>query len=342
MAPHNGKAGRPLPADWSRQLDDYVTMVSASTDGRRVAVATAGGELQVLHTASGETCFREQAHAGEILAVAYSPAEELLATAGQDGFVRLFDASGMPQAALFGGGAWMEHLAWSADGRHLAATAGKTVRVWTRGGQLCWESEADSSTLTGVAWDSRGQRLATCCHGGVRLFDGASGELLDRMPTRASLASLAWSPDDAIIACGTQECSVRFWRLGTGKVSVISGFASKPRALNFAKDGTLLAAAGSMSPSVWPFDRRGPEGQSPLLLEGHDALCTVLSFDQEGRQLATGGDDGRVFVWDPRATATATAFGNLRETVTALAWAGRGSFLLAADASGLVEARRLA
>lgn len=336
------EGGRLLPPDWSRQLNDYVTIVAASGDGRSVAVTTAGGELHVLSAASGQTCFSGRAHAGEILAAAYSPQGELLATAGQDGYVHLFEASGEPRATLFGGAGWVEHLAWSADGRRLATTAGKTVRVWTPRGTLLWESVPGSSTLTGIAWDSQGRRLAACCHGGVRLFDGASGAPLERLPTRASLVSLAWSPDDAIIACGTQECSVRFWRLGTGKVSVISGFSSKPRALNFAKDGSLLAAAGSTRPSVWPFDRRGPEGQSPLLLEGHDALCTVLSFDEQGRQLATGGDDGRVFIWDPRAGATPTACCHLRETVTALAWARHGHFLLVADASGLVEGRQVA
>ncbi len=28
----------------------------------------------------------------------------------------------------------------------------------------------------------------------------------------ASLVSLAWSPDEKIVACGSQDCSVHFWR----------------------------------------------------------------------------------------------------------------------------------
>ncbi len=341
-SPHGSEpaAGKHLPLQWSRELGDYVTCLTCSADGARVAAAMVNGELQLLDGFTGATLFRAHAHPGGILAAAYSPTSDVLATAGQDGVARLFDASGKLLAELPGGGGWVEHVAWSPRGERVATTAGRTVRVWSPEGRLAFETAPDVGTITGVAWDRAGRRLATCCFGGARIFDAMTGAELDRLPTPASLISLCWSADGTVIACGTQECSVRFWRLRTGKVSDISGFTSKPRALNFAPNRGLLAAGGGKAASVWSFEQQGPEGRRPLLLEGHEAVCTVLAFSPDGRWLATGGDDARVLLWAPQADATVVAGSHLRETVTALAWR-QSDCLITADASGLIETREL-
>jgi WD40 repeat protein len=344
MRPDRSLAGSPsvphsaLPIVWSRHVDDYVTTLTGSPDGALVAVGTSCGDVHVLDAATGDVIFKHNAHPGGVCSLKFSPVSCLLATCGQDGYGRLFDDAGALCGELSGGGAWVEQLAWAPDGTQLVTTSGQTARVWSKDGRPVFETETASSTLTGVAWNSQGTQLATASQGGVRVFDGRRGKPLMRLPWKASLISLAWSPNDAIIACGTEERSVHFWRLDTGKDSEISGFASNPRALSWDRHSELLATAGAPLVSVWPFSGKGPERRDPILLRGHEALCTVLSFHPEQQRLATGGDDAGVLIWSPSASAAPIASTQLYETVTALTWLQPGRLLVASDSSGYIQA----
>src|SRR5687768_18289463 len=52
---------------------------------------------------------RVKAHEGATMALAWSPKRALLASAGQDGVARLYDANGASVAKLSGGAPWVEH-----------------------------------------------------------------------------------------------------------------------------------------------------------------------------------------------------------------------------------------
>lgn len=324
---------------WSASLDDYVTALSLSADGSLAALGTGAGDVCILHTESGQVQSRVLAHEGGVLALEWSPKARVLASAGQDGLARLHTAEGASVAEL-PGSAWVEHVAWSPDGKRLATAAGRIVRIWTASGAAELETEPHESTVTGIAWNRRGTELATACYGGVQLFSVASGAFARRLPWRGSLISLARSPNDAVIACGTQESSVHIWRLASGRDSEMSGFPAKPRALAWSSDSALLATGGDTTVTVWSFEGKGPEGKAPTLLVGHQALCTTLAFHPKQARLASGSDDTGVLVWDPRTSTSPLGFGFLEETATALGWTSGGKLLIGADAVGTVRAWR--
>lgn len=329
-----------LRAAWSASLDDYVTALSVSADGSLAALGTGAGDVCIVDAESGKLHSRVLAHEGGVLALEWSPKELVLASAGQDGFARLCAADGALFAEL-PGAAWVEHVSWSPDGARLASAAGRTVRVWTASGAAELETEPHESTVTGLAWNRRGTELATACYGGVQLFSVAANVSARRLPWRGSLISLAWSPNDAVIACGTQESSVHIWRVASGRDSEMSGFPAKPRALAWSSDGALLATGGDATVTVWGFEGKGPEGKAPTMLVGHQALCTTLAFHPKLPRLASGSDDTSVMIWDPRTSTNPVGFGFTEETVTALRWTPTGDLLISADAVGTVRAWRV-
>jgi WD40 repeat protein len=329
-----------LRVAWSADVGDYATSLAVSSDGTLAAVGNAAGELWVFDAMSGETRFRVNAHRGPVMAAAWSPKQRVLATGGQDGMARLHDAGGASLGELPGGAPWVEHVTWAPDGERLATGAGRVARLWTSAGTPLLETEAHESTLTGLAWNRKGTELATACYGGVRIFGADSGANARHLPWPGSLISLSWSPTDAVIACGTQERSVHFWRLAKARESEMSGFSAKPRALSWDAEGKLLATSGDTNVGVWSFEGKGPEGKPPIELVGHTALCTALAFHPKLARLASGADDTSVLIWDPRRKATPVSFGFLEETVTALTWTQGGRLLIGTDAAGRTTAWR--
>ncbi len=323
---------------WTADVDQYATALSVSHDGGLLAVGTAGGAVYVLDAESGRLCFHVSAHRDGVLALGWSPRTRVLATAGEDGCARLYDARGHQLAELQSGAAWVAHLAWAPNGKTLATAAGRVVCIWTASGALAWKTDPHESAVTGLAWSRRGSELMTACSGGAQLFRVTPEPRTRRFPWRGSLVSLAWSPSGAVLACGTQERSVRFWRVSTGQASEISGFPCEPRALAWDSRGELLATGGDSTVNVWRFDGPGPEGGAPIQLASHDALCTALAFHPHTGLLASGADDLQVLLWHPRKTCAPVGRGSMLETVTALHWALGGKLLLGTDAIGTVRA----
>jgi WD40 repeat protein len=148
--------------------------------------------------------------------------------------------------------------------------------------------------------------------------------------------SLAVSPDLAIVACGSQDRSVHFWRRQTGEDSMMSGYLAKPAALAFDHRSRLLATSGAEAVTVWSFAGGGPEGTRPGLLDAHEDLVSALAFAHRGPRLASADRVGLVILWDldDRAQGRATGAAPATATVEALAWHPDDSALAAADAAG--------
>ena len=172
------------------------------------------------------------------------------------------------------------------------------------------------------------------------ILSQASRQMLE---WKGSLVSMVLSPDGDIVACGSQDNSVHFWRRSTAQDSMMSGYPAKPSALAFDDTGTLLATGGGEKVTVWSFQGNGPEGTSPGALEVHDELVTTLAFACRGRCLASGGRDCTVVVWSLKPSGQGDPIGGalLNDIVGDLYWRPDGRALAALDAQGGVTAWRV-
>ena len=165
-------------------------------------------------------------------------------------------------------------------------------------GNEIWQSDDHPRTVSAIAW-SKSEELATACYGRVTFFDAGSGTLNEKLEWKGSLVSMVLSSDGDIVACGSQDNSVHFWRRSTGQDSMMSGYPGKPAALAFDDTGTVLATSGGEAVTVWSFAGNGPEGTRPGVLELHVESLTSLAFAGASRRLASGARDAAK--WAPAA-----------------------------------------
>lgn len=316
---------------------EYVTTLDIMRDGSLCVVGLGDGRVLGLDMRTGKEAFRCSAHAGGVLAVSAAPDGQRFVSCGQEAVAKVWARDGSLVRELPGGGGpWVEQVVWAPAGGRIATAAGKRVRVWSVEGELLVETEPLASTVSALAWRSDGSGLAATCYGGVHIMPFVKGAKARHLAWKGSLISLAWSPDAKVIACGSQDSSVHFWRLASGKDSQISGFPCKPKALAWDNESKLLATSGDATITVWDFRGKGPEGTPPVELEGHRDVCTQLAFSPQRCVLASGSEDTSVLLWEPRRGEKPIRFAFLEDEVTGLAWHPDDQRLVGTDASGTV------
>ena len=298
-------------------VDGFV--IAALPVGEDLVVATGEGELLLLEGATGRTIERVRAHDGGANDAVLAPGGTHLVTCGQDGRARVFAARTLAHVAdLPSASAWVEAAAFSPRGDLVAIACGRKVRVYGVDGSPVVESEDHPSTVTALTFGRDGKRLATAAYGGVSLFSLQERRVVRRFDWKGSLISLAMSPDDKVVACGSQDGSVHFWRLSTGRDSAMTGYPFKPKALAWDSASSLLATGGDTKVTVWDFQGKGPEGTAPIQLDAHKGLVSCLAFAERRALLASGGEETAVFLWEPRKSREPRAFGLTDDVVTSL------------------------
>jgi WD40 repeat protein len=317
--------------------EEYVSALEVARRGGLCIAGVGDGRVLGIHLASGSTLFTIDAHAGGVLGVSLAPDGSHFVTCGQDAHAKLWTARGELVSELpGGGGAWVEHVAWSPARDCIATASGKQIRLWTLRGELNTDFEPLASTVSSLAFRADGSGLAATCYGGVHIFPLVSGAKRRHLAWKGSLISLAWSPDAKVIACGSQDSSVHFWRLSSGQDSEMRGYPSKPKALAWDRESRLLATAGDSVITLWDFRGKGPEGTEPTQLHAHIGTCTRLMFSPRSSLLASGGKDSTILLWEPRKQKTPVAYAMLDEEVTGLAWDPESRSLVGSDARGTI------
>ena len=333
-----------LREGWTARVEDYAIACAWAMRGKILLVGDVAGGIQAFDSKSGAVLWqRKGIHDGGLLAMCVHPNGRLFATAGQNGSVLIWHTvEGKISNELTLGSTWVEHLAWSSDGHWLAAACSRKVHVFDDSGCEKWQSETQPSTVSAVIWSTTAE-LAIACYGQVTFSDVVTNVLNQTLEWKGSLVSMALSPDSDIVACGSQDNTVHFWRRSTEEDSMMSGYPGKPGNLAFDRSGTLLATGGGSAVTVWSFDDGGPEGTRPESLELHGQTISSLAFAPRGLRLASGARDGSVVLWGLQSGGQGEAIGValMAGGVSDMAWRPDGSVLAAVNAKGIVTAWRI-
>jgi WD40 repeat protein len=226
--------------DWSA---DGHWLVTADFDQVRVWDASSYQEAGVL-----------EGHTDFIWGLAWSPttAAIILASASQDGSVRLWDVQTFTQRALLETG-WAFCVDWSPDGKQLAVgTYSGEVQIWDAAAQqllVTWKSKTHMPIIS-LAWSPDGKTIASGeLEGEIYWWDAETGEVRQMITgytnTRSDVNGLAWSPDGSMLASAHQDGKVRLWNAETFElVRTLYAHKGWVRGMVFSPDGRLLASTG--------------------------------------------------------------------------------------------------
>ena len=325
---------------WKAKVNDYAIACGWALNGKLFIAGDVSGGLFGFEGNTGEIIWkRDDTHSGGLLAISIHPGGEIFATSGQDGNVQIYDCKkGKLIKKIELGRGWVEHLDWSKDGFFIATTFSKKVYVFSQFGEEKWISDEHPSTVSAITWSNKNE-LATACYGRVTFFDITNKKINQKLEWQGSLISMQLSPNGDIVACGSQDNSVHFWRRSTGLDAEMTGYPGKPSHLSFDDSGTLLATSGSERITVWSFKGNGPEGTIPGELYHHTEPISSLSFSNKGLLVASGSRDGSVVASflkkDGNGDPVGAAFAG--DLVAAISWRPDDCALAAVNANGEIN-----
>jgi WD40 repeat protein len=159
--------------------------------------------------------------------------------------------------------------------------------------------------------------------GMVKIWDSASGELLQTLSGTDFLMSLAFSPDGARLAIGrNSSIEIWDWRQGT-LIQRLGPLYARVVGLTWSPDGGSLAGCDGQA-TIWDVST----GRVIRTLgQRQDFAIHSLVFSADGQRVATGGE--RLQLWNLKTGS--------RERV--LSWEGASSLAFLPDGQGLVSTR---
>ncbi len=170
--------------------------------------------------------------------------------------------------------------------------------------------------------------LAVALETAVYIWDATSGtvEQLMECPANNLVTSISWSEDGAYLSIGLNDGNVEIWDVEEEvKLRTMSGLSARVGISNWNKH---ILTSGCRDGSIWNHDVRVAQ-HKVFEFVNHTAEVCGLEWRSDGCQLASGGNDNLVNIWDARSSIPKFTKTNHKAAVKAIAWCPWQSNLLA-------------
>lgn len=287
--------------------EGWVVSVAWSGDGR-LASGSRDKTVRIWNPGGGMESVAVSPVPAPVNGAAWSPAARSVAIAS-DGGVRLWNPRNGETRDLKGHEGSVSGVGWSPDGRLASCSRDGEVRIW----------EADSvaavhvlnghrSSITSVAWSPEGRLYTGSEEGAIKVWDTEGAEI-EKIPEGGGRVSgLARSADGKLAFCNAGRGTGPEWATCVAwsqSGQLARGFHNGEVRVGdevFRHDWPVTGVAWSgderlatVSDSIVRIWKPGRD--SCVQLEGQGSPVTALAWLPLG-QLASGSQDGKVWVWD--------------------------------------------
>lgn len=195
-----------------------VRSVAWSRDGSMLASGSSDGTVCLWDVREKRLVHTFRGHSDWVNAVSWSPDGSCIASASSDGTVKIWNINTRECRLTYNGhaGKAVNALIWSPNARTIGSAGDdQKVHLWeSETGNLRFEYKSHNNPVTALARSRHGRRLASVSKG-VRVWYAATGDaILTNLTSVDWVRTVAWSPDDTMIAVAGDDSKVRVWNIG--------------------------------------------------------------------------------------------------------------------------------
>ncbi len=287
---------------------------SPEPESTRFAVLGKNGKVVLFEIGSGNVLaeLRHESNqsnrplVSDITNFAFSPDGKIIATAGQDGIVHIWDAKdGKPRHSLRGHRNAVLSVAFSPNGKKVVtASSDLTARIWEVDDEKLLQVLTGHTGAVGSASFSKDNRLVITTgnddDGAVaRIWDAETGKLVDRLTEHSGAVAKADFISQDRILTADEEGVIRVWDNSSGRV-ISAVRTAKTNVVAISPDGEIAATLDNNGRVVLTSIRSSNEQKVLTLeVEAKRNAPEILSlvFSPNGQKLAAALSDG-AYIWN--------------------------------------------
>jgi WD40 repeat protein len=300
-------------------------------------------------------------HDSRIVDIDISKNENYLASASQDGSVKLWDISpqgGKESLALINGPGpgtqAMVTLSLSPDGTRLAAAnADLTPRVWdTITGDLLYKLVGHQDSVEWIEYSPDGELIATAGHDdSIRIWDALNGNFVASVDdhncsyyfTGGYGCDLVFSPDGRRLAIVNTDGILVIFEVA----SLIGEYTKRPEPIieiidseaemmfdvSYSPDGNKIVSTSMNYAKVWDANN----GELLHTLRGHSSSAYGAVYSPDGKHILTTSADETARIWDAESGELLKTLLGHSESVLQANYSRDGQRIATASTDGSVK-----
>ncbi len=341
------------PPHWQGQVDEYITTIAWSSDGQTLMIGDASGAIHRFDVTTLELVCLQPGQGQSVDCLEFSHDGQLLATAGQDGYVRIWQMPPAPiapelrlVATLANGSTWIDRIAWHPKTHQLAFQCGFEVQIWDAISNVDAVSQTLQldATAQDIQWHPQGNLLAIAAQNRIRIWPWPIGPEQPALSLAAPVTAIAWSPEGEFLAAANLDHTLVVWPWGNDSPWQMRGFPGKVRQLTWSPPPLQVLPSTHQAPPrlvvtslegiiIWKKDEDSTIGWQGHVLEGHRARVEAIAFQPDTFVLASASQDGLVALWRG-APPIAVELARSGAGFSGLAWHPDGDYLAVGSQAG--------
>ncbi|MEM6700833.1 MAG: WD40 repeat domain-containing protein, partial [Bacteroidota bacterium] len=265
-----------------------ITDLCYSKDGQSILFGTQGNTAE-LYTSDGRK-INSFPHPDWVNAVAFSPNNQSILTAGRDGIARVFDLSGELLLELTGHQASLTDIAFSKNGdKILTTSADGLLLIWNQEGTILDRLEKQASKVLSGTFARTSNQILSSNRSGVATIWNTDGTIAARLKGHEKAINTAqFLKQDRYVLTASNDDQIKLWDHMGNVLKTYKGHRNDVSDLTVSNTGHWFTSAGADSTArIWRLTSKVTHSFGQ-----HENEVAAMAVSKDGNYILTASGGG--------------------------------------------------